>query len=120
MSQPVTLSARALLLLVLGLAVLSAAAALGAASLARPDSADAASATSSAQSPGERAIVSQLKTLNRSVGSLEDRIGTSPYSSGSLRSDLRSYFGITGDIRGLLEDTCRNTQDINPPGAPCF
>jgi hypothetical protein len=94
-----------------------------------PDELDRASAVS----PGERAIVSQLKRLNRSVGSVEDAIGTGEFDNGSLRNDLRTYSGKlhtdllsyfasnTGKIWDLLQEICHNTQPLDPPfGAPCY
>jgi hypothetical protein len=82
-------------------------------SLNRPESADAAS--------GDRAVVQQLKAINKSVKGVRSTIGTSAsaFGRGSLRQDMarlrtdvgglsRAVLNLNTDANDGLADICEN------------
>ena len=52
----------------------------------------------------DRAVVNQLKTLNREVKTLNDNIGSSGFDSDSLRYETRTE---SDDVEAAIESMCR-------------
>src|SRR5687768_12388607 len=94
MDQPVALSARTLIALLLAAVVLSAGVAFAAVTLAQPQPADAQVAKASS-------VISELKKLNRNIGSYEF---TGP---SSLRKTTRELVNATEDVKRQIETACR-------------
>lgn len=114
--QPVLISMRALLMLLVLVTALSAAVAVGVTALSQPESAEAQG--------GSRAVVRELRILNRTVRNLDQHVGGTSFSGlrgdlrgylgstsfGGMRGELRSYLGPVGNINNVLEAICRNTR----------
>ncbi len=100
MNQPIVVSTRVLVTILLGVMMLAAGVAIAASRLASPQPADAA--TSSA------AVVKQLKSVNTKLTRINHNIGDYDYTGSSLRRN-------TKDTASSVEAMCRSVSS-SPSG----